>query len=569
MSADALSRLQHLERLAHEIGAAGVADEAHSLAQRAAEGRFYVACVGQFKRGKSTLLNALVGDRILPTGTVPVTSVVTILRHGDRAMIRLRQSGMPWLEIAREDLPDYVSEERNPGNAKGVLAVEVFLPSPLLASGLCFVDTPGLGSVFEANSEATREFVPHIDAALAVFGADPPISGEETALILEIARQVETFVFVMNKADRVSDEECEEAAAFAERVLSQKLGRPVERVFRVSALERLTTGQATRDWSALMEHLRTLAEESGEVLVESAIHRGLHRLAARLRNILAEEEAALRRPLEETARRLTLLKDAQEEASRALWEIGPLFDAELQRLGSQFARRRTEFLQQAIPQAEKELIQTVRDSRIRFGPALRAYAFGEAQRTARQRVTPWLGQSERVAAEAYRHVTERFTDMVNDLLQRLRSSENWTSVPLPEQVGGDAATRRGRRFTFADFHNVASPAGLVPLLQWFIEAILPVSLTMGAIQRDAAAFLRRLLEVNAIRVENSVKQRLQDSRMALESEIRYVLKEVLEAAQRGMERARALQAEGESAVSAALADLGAKRAALEAEDGAT
>src|SRR5713101_8280435 len=73
--------LSILIRLASEADTPGIAKDAAALAERIAEGRFYVACVGQFKRGKSTLLNALIGDPILPAGVAPVTSVVTVIRY--------------------------------------------------------------------------------------------------------------------------------------------------------------------------------------------------------------------------------------------------------------------------------------------------------------------------------------------------------------------------------------------------------------------------------------------------------------------------------------------------------
>ncbi|MSP25788.1 MAG: hypothetical protein EXR75_11615 [Myxococcales bacterium] len=66
------SPLREFEALAREAGAAALAREAAALADRASEGRFYVAVVGQFKRGKSTLINALVGDALLPAGVIPV-----------------------------------------------------------------------------------------------------------------------------------------------------------------------------------------------------------------------------------------------------------------------------------------------------------------------------------------------------------------------------------------------------------------------------------------------------------------------------------------------------------------
>jgi Dynamin family len=76
--------LTTLAALAREGGTSWVADEADTLAHRLGKGRFYVVCVGQFKRGKSTLLNALIGTPILPTGVVPSTAAVTVIRYGDR-----------------------------------------------------------------------------------------------------------------------------------------------------------------------------------------------------------------------------------------------------------------------------------------------------------------------------------------------------------------------------------------------------------------------------------------------------------------------------------------------------
>jgi GTP-binding protein EngB required for normal cell division len=554
-SPDGQERLKDLEQVAVALGAAAVADEARTLAERVAEGRFFVACVGQFKRGKSTLINALVNAPILPTGTVPVTSVVTVLRHGDRLRARLRTVSGDWQEIAITDLPDYVTEERNPGNAKGVIAVEVHAPTPLLATGLCFVDTPGLGSVFEANTEATRDFVPHVDAALVVFGADPPISGEETALAQEIARHVDTFVFVLNKADRVSPQECAEAAEFARRVLTERLGQPVERVFQVSAMERLTSGHPSRDWEALETHLRSLAEGSGSVLVQSAVDRGIARLSARLSNIIAEEEAALRRPIEETEARIRALRQASDEAARALWELGPLFDAEMRRLSGVFETRRNAFIAEALQKGISDLAAAIRERPERFGPALRAAAFGEVQRIARAMVLPWLRSSEHEAAVEYRTSTERFSGIVNDLLTRLRGSDSWIGIPLPEEVGENGVLQGRNRFLFDTFTHVESPAGLVPMLEWIADALLPRAMNITRIERAARNYLQRLIVANAHRVENSIKQRLQDSRMKMESEIRYALKEVLEAAERGMERARATQTEGREAVEAAVAHL--------------
>jgi ribosome biogenesis GTPase A len=280
--------LRALGELAKEAGAQAIASEAEALAARIAEGRFYVACIGQFKRGKSTLLNALTGTNVLPMGVVPVTAVITVVRYGERTAARVQFEGATWREIDLADLAAYVAEEQNPRNAKRVVAAEVFVPSPLLATGMCLVDTPGLGSVFRMNTEATQKFVPHIDAALIVLGADPPISGEELDIVEDVGREVRDLIFVLNKADRLPDADRREAAAFSKQVIAEHLRRPVECVFEISVTECLGSGKASRDWSALVEKLRGLAATSGAGLVQAACERGRRRLGEDLAGELEE-----------------------------------------------------------------------------------------------------------------------------------------------------------------------------------------------------------------------------------------------------------------------------------------
>ncbi len=139
------------------------------------------------------------------------------------------------------DLKEYVTEERNPENKKAVDGAEVFVPSTLLSSGMCFVDTPGLGSVFTGNTATTQAFIPHIDAALVVVGADPPIAGEELALVEAVGRQVQDLILMINKADRTTDPERAAAVQFTREILEKRLHRPMGEVFEVSAVEQMET----------------------------------------------------------------------------------------------------------------------------------------------------------------------------------------------------------------------------------------------------------------------------------------------------------------------------------------
>ncbi len=173
----------------HNLGAGYdlIAGRLVELYDRLAEGRFHLAVLRQFKRGKSTLLNALLGGEILPTAVVPLTAIPTFIRHGEKRLTRVyfqqrndpRQVEAKTPEQLRDFLTDYVTETGNLNNELGVSLVEVFHPSPLLSVGTVLIDTPGIGSTFRHNTEATLNFLPQCDAALFLVPADPPITQVE------------------------------------------------------------------------------------------------------------------------------------------------------------------------------------------------------------------------------------------------------------------------------------------------------------------------------------------------------------------------------------------------------
>src|ERR1022692_2853810 len=373
------SSLSRLAELAEEFDAEQVAADARSVAERVSEGRFYVACIGQFKRGKSSVLNALVGDSVLPTGVVPVTAVPTIVRYGRRAAARVRFAAGEWTDIPVKTVDEYVSEEKNPENTKHVAALEIFVPSPLLATGMCFVDTPGLGSVFTGNTAATQAFIPHIDAALVVVGADPPIAGEELALVESIGTQVQDLILVINKADRTSDPERAEAVKFTREILEKRLHRPMGEVFEVSAAERMENQGPLRDWEKLLASLHHLVDDSGRNLVRAACDRGLQRLSEQLLAIISEDRDALQRPIEESERRIELMRKTINEAERSMHELSFLFMAEQHRLSDLFGDRHKQFFGSAWTESEAQFNKDRQSVALGFGPSYRRRVMHLAQ----------------------------------------------------------------------------------------------------------------------------------------------------------------------------------------------
>ena len=191
-----------------ELGDQELAVRYQSVLARLAEDRFNLAVVGQFSRGKSTLINALLGIDRVPTGVLPHTSVITTISYGEkeRILIRSTDSSFPQ-EIELRDLARYVTESGNPGNRRRVASADIQLPIDALLHGLVFIDTPGVGSAIVENTLTTMQFLPEIDAAVFVTAFDSPLSEYELELLRETLRRIGKVFVVVNKVDLVSSEE--------------------------------------------------------------------------------------------------------------------------------------------------------------------------------------------------------------------------------------------------------------------------------------------------------------------------------------------------------------------------
>ena len=542
-------QLLRIAGLAEQFNNDQIRDDARSAAERIAEQRFYVACVGQVKRGKSTLLNALIGESVLPAGVVPVTSVPTILRFGERHEARVRLKSGNWTEVALADIGEYVSETRNPENRKGVAGLEVFAPSPLLAEGMCFVDTPGLGSVFEGNTAATHAFLPHIDVAIVVIGADPPISGDELDLVETASSQIQDILFVLNKADRVTEAERAAAISFARGVLEKRLRRPVPYIFEISALEQVQKGGAQRDWAQLLGALERLIDRPRRQHVRNAAMRLLRRLSGQLLSVINEERDALRRPFQESEKRIGQLRETAFQTEQALNDLGYLLTGEQQRLSKKFADRRNAFVESVLGGAHEELDSGLKALPRTFGPHYRQSAMHTAQEVARRQLMPWLDGEKKSAEEAYQQIAKRFTDVANDFLSKVRNLTGPEPAYLPKEFSAGETFRSRSEFRFYDFVHVAMPASP---LRYVADLMLSLMRAHSAIDADAHVFLDRLLETNSERVRNDLENRVAESRRQLERELRDSLRELGAVAERALARARSVHAAGAGAVESSL-----------------
>jgi hypothetical protein len=247
IAGDALRRYDHLKLEIAAIGQAAMLQCAKDkdeegerafqrLLARLAEDRFNLAVVGPFSRGKSSLMNAILGFDGLPTSLLPHTSVITTVSYGphERVLVRCEGWSLPQ-EIRLDGLAEYVTERGNPGNRRRVRQAEIELPAEILRHGLHFIDTPGVGSAIVANTETTDRFLPEIDAAIFVSSFDFPVSETDIEFLRKVRGTVGVVFLVLNKLDLVSESEAEEVVRFVRERLDRELGIGRYALFAVSA----------------------------------------------------------------------------------------------------------------------------------------------------------------------------------------------------------------------------------------------------------------------------------------------------------------------------------------------
>ncbi len=202
-----------------------------SLMIRLLDGRFHLAVLGQFKRGKSTLLNALISEPILPVSVIPLTAVPTFIHFGTVPTIRVKYNEKQRVEeftgTSTSDrtafLVKYVTEGGNPKNRLGVTEVEIVLPAPILSKGVVLIDTPGIGSTYRHNTQATLNFLQQCDAALFLISADPPITDVELDFLRQVREKVPRLFFVLNKVDYLNADERDQSLSFFREILAEHL----------------------------------------------------------------------------------------------------------------------------------------------------------------------------------------------------------------------------------------------------------------------------------------------------------------------------------------------------------
>ena len=302
-----------------------------------------VIVVGEFKQGKSKLINALVNAPVCPVDDDIATSVPTIVRYGEPASAAVlvpapekpagEAAGAGAGSVERRpvdlsDLPALVSEQGNPGNSRKLAAAEVCLPRRILTGGLTIIDSPGVGGMGSTHTLTTLTALPTADAMLLVSDASQEYTEPELRFLRLAMRITPSVAAVLSKTDLYPD--WRRVEELDRRHLDQVA--PDIPLFPLSADLRLEASRlqdselnVESGFPGLVAHLRNDVVGKAERIQRRSVSQDLLSVTENLRLSLQSELEALENP-GGTPQMLLALEQAKTEADElrkrsARWQL--------------------------------------------------------------------------------------------------------------------------------------------------------------------------------------------------------------------------------------------------------
>ncbi len=493
------------------------AEAVEGIAQKLDQNRFYLVVLGEFKRGKTTFINALLGKRLLPTGVVPLTSIVTMMKYGPEERAEVHFADGSSRDISLDELDAYVTERGNPNNEKAVRQVEITYPSQYLRDGVYLVDTPGVGSVFSNNTDMTYGFIPKADAALFLIAADPPIGQSEVEFLKDVRQSIRKIFFVQNKVDRLDQEERKESMEFSKAVLEDRLGIHGVEIHPLSAKLALEGKELGDQEKLSRSFLPRLEEVLGKFLMEEKGREVLRSAGSAALRILSDEEIALEieakaldTPLQVLQEKLTRFEQEMKLVEQDAFDSRVLFEGEIKRLIQQLDMELERFKRTEISRMVEGLDSAHAASRKasagEYAEALEQYVHEEVIRG----FDAWLERQTRRVEEDYSRVAQRFSSRTNEIVDRILDiSSGLFDLRLERFCEEETLSSESELY-----YMVGEPPKFFDLegaLRFLSRSFLPKGISQKMILRDLKKKLPEIIDRNCGRVRADFAKRLQDS----------------------------------------------------------
>ena len=202
-----LALLEKIEQTVRERGLVEFRSSIAAILDRAEDRSFEIAVFGRVSSGKSSLLNAILETDVLPVGVTPITAVPTRIMYAAEPSLTVWFSEAPRKRLEIFRLPEFATEQHNPGNSKHVTRLVVALPSATLEGGVAFVDTPGLGSLATSGATETLAYLPKCDLGVVLIDAGSTLTTDDLQTIMTLQQAAIPANVLLSKADLLGPED--------------------------------------------------------------------------------------------------------------------------------------------------------------------------------------------------------------------------------------------------------------------------------------------------------------------------------------------------------------------------
>ncbi len=510
-------------------------DILEEIKRKIKENKFNLVVLGQFKRGKTTFVNALLGKMLLPSAVLPLTSIVTVIEYGkeEKAEVYFQDGSIK--EIPPEDVKLYVTEKENPQNKRGVKYVRIFYPSEILEKGIILVDTPGVGSLYDDNTSVTYNFLPKVDAAVFLLTVDPPLSKEEIAFLRDVFPHVEKVFFVLNKVDYIAEEELSDVIEFARENLEKLIGKNSLVVYPISAKLALE-GRINNDEeifsksgiAQLEKDLKSfLLEEKANMVLRSSINKVLSILSTHLFKADLELKTALT-PVKELERKISGFRKLKEEIEQEARDSEFLFRGEIESLIKLVNMDVERFQKQNISRIFEKLIAVFEENKHKnplelskkLDEAMKKFLVEELDRFV-------LLENEKVNVE-YARIAKRFSAKINSIVDRLMELAADIFEVRMEKFDVEKEITRESSLWF----KLEEPPKLLDVAESVGKIIsytfLPSAVVHRKIKNELTKKLPEKIDMNCGRIRSDFVDRINKSAMELRWGMREKLKETIQ-----------------------------------------
>jgi hypothetical protein len=313
--------LQLTAKAAQAYGRPDLLKRLQITARRLAEPSIRVLVVGEYKKGKSALVNAFVNSNVCAVDDDVATSVPTAVRFAKEPVavaIKQGEKGPETQQVPLEQLHSFISESGNPQNEKQLVSVEVGIPREVLATGLVLVDSPGVGGLASAHTAATYAALPFADAVLLVTDASQEFTAPEIDFLRTARDACPNLLGVLTKTDfypewRKIYQLDREHLGHAGLELTLL---PISTATRVRALQASSPQlDAESGYPQLLAFVQKNITQNGERLAMRSAANDQLAVIAQLESTFASERQALAHP-ENGPALVASLNEAKERAGR-------------------------------------------------------------------------------------------------------------------------------------------------------------------------------------------------------------------------------------------------------------